>query len=616
MSKPLALAVLCLAALLPARSGISKPDPKTGPDYSPFQKRLGGDQEILHALDRLTFGPRPGDVAAIKRMGLKKWIDLQLHTDRIPENREVDKHLQPLESLRMTQADTVAQYPTQQVIRAVALGKQPLPEDPVAREAVDKQVRRLDAKREVPDDQPLEPKVPLTALLTPAQVRIVRNGSLEDRRALLESIPALKIDDFVIALNNNLRNQLLPSASPELRRKLMLANNPQQVVAADLAEGKLFRAIYSNRQLEEVLVDFWFNHFNVFLDKGNDRFMVPTYERESIRPYVLGKFRDLLEATASSPAMLFYLDNWQSVASQQPNAKQAKQNARGLNENYARELMELHTLGVDGGYTQQDIIEVARCFTGWTISQPKDGGSFTFNDRNHDKGEKVVLGVTIPAGGGKEDGEKVLDILARHPSAAAFISRELAQRFVADDPPPLLLDRMAQTFRETDGDIRAVLTTMFASKEFFSQGAYRAKMKTPFEMIVSAVRATGAKVDYAMPLANQISTWGEPLYRKLEPTGYSNVSAEWVNSSALLARMNFALQLGQNKVQGLHLDPQRFSPKPDVTAKQVLFTNASGQTLEAIGKTLNEQKKKNAKQAPNPGLIAGLVIGSPDFQRR
>jgi uncharacterized protein (DUF1800 family) len=626
MLKPLALAaLLCLTALLPARTNDPKGDPKPGPDYRQFEKKLNGDQEVLHALDRLTFGPRPGDVAAVKKMGLKKWIDLQLHPDQIPESRELDKHLQPLESLRMTQADTLAEYPTPQVIRAVALGKQPPPDDPVAREAVEKQVQRLDAKREVPDDQPLEPKVPLTDLLTPAQVRIVRTGSLEDRRALLASIPAAKIDDFVIALNNNLRNQLLPSASPELRRKLMLANNPQQVVAADLAEGKLFRAIYSNRQLEEVLTDFWFNHFNVFLDKGNDRFMVPTYERESIRPYVLGKFRDLLEATATSPAMLFYLDNWQSVAPQQPSAanakqakqtKQAKQNVRGLNENYARELMELHTLGVDGGYTQQDIIEVARCFTGWTITQPKEGGSFTFNDKNHDKGEKTVLGVTIPAGGGKEDGEKVLDILARHPSTARFISRELAQRFVADDPPPLLLDRMAQTFHDSDGDIRAVLTTMFTSKEFFSQGAYRAKVKTPFEMIVSAVRATGAKVDYAMPLANQISTWGEPLYRKLEPTGYSNVGAEWVNSSALLARMNFALQLGQNKVQGLQIDPKKFSPKPDVTAKQVLFTNASGQTLEAIGKTLNEQKKKNPKQAANPGLIAGLVIGSPDFQRR
>jgi uncharacterized protein (DUF1800 family) len=620
MVRPLAVAaLLCITALLPARPGDSKPDLKAGPDYTQFQKKLGGDQAILHALDRLTFGPRPGDMAAVTNMGLKKWIERQLHPDRISENRELEKHLQPLESLRMTQADTAARYPTQQVIRAVALGKQPLPDDPVAREAVDRQVRRLDAQREVADDKPLEPKVPLTALLTPAQIRIVRSGSLEDRRALLAAIPASKIDDFVIALDNGLRNQLLPSASPELRRKLMLGNNPQQVVAADLAEGKLFRAIYSNRQLEEVLVDFWFNHFNVFLDKGNDRFMVPTYERESIRPYVLGKFRDLLEATATSPAMLFYLDNWQSVAPQPTNTKQtkaAKQNVRGLNENYARELMELHTLGVDGGYTQQDIIEVARCFTGWSITAPKDGGSFTFNDKNHDKGEKVVLGVTIPAGGGKEDGEKVLDILARHSSTAKFISRELAQRFVADDPPPLLLDRMAQTFRDTDGDIRAVLATMFASKEFFSQGAYRAKVKTPFEMIVSAVRATGAKVEYAMPLANQISTWGEPLYRKLEPTGYSNLGAEWLNSSALLARMNFALQLGQNKVQGLQLDLKKFSAKPDVAAKQVLFTNASGQTLAAIGKTLNEQQKKNVKPVPNPGLIAGLVIGSPDFQRR
>ncbi len=329
MVRPLALAtLLSLTALLPARTPGANPDPKPNLNYGQFEKKLGGDQAILHALDRLTFGPRPGDVAVVKKMGVKKWIDLQLHPDQIPENRELDKHLQPLESLRMSQADTVAQYPTQQVIRAVALGKQPLPDDPVAREAVERQVRRLDAKLEVPDDKPLEPKVPLTALLTPAQVRIVRSGSLEDRRALLASIPASKIDDFVIALNNNLRNQLLPSASAELRRKLMLANNPQQVVAADLAEGKLFRAIYSNRQLEEVLVDFWFNHFNVFLDKGNDRFMVPTYERESIRPYVLGKFRDLLEATATSPAMLFYLDNWQSVAPQQPNAKAKQANSQ------------------------------------------------------------------------------------------------------------------------------------------------------------------------------------------------------------------------------------------------------------------------------------------------
>jgi uncharacterized protein (DUF1800 family) len=568
--------LLCSAALLAGPS-----------DYSRFEKSLAKDQQILHALDRLTFGPRPGDVAAVKKLGLKKWIDMQLHPEQIVENPELERRLQPLESLRLTQAEAFAAYPP---------------------------------KPKAASDQPAEPGASLDSLLTPEQLRIVRNGSLAARKALLASLPDSKLDDLVTALPQNLRNQLLPSAGPELRRKLMLANNPQQAVGADLAEGKLFRAIYGNRQLEEVLTDFWYNHFNVDLNKGADRFLVPTYERDTIRPHVLGKFRDLLEATATSPAMLFYLDNFQSVASQnntaqQKNAKQ-KQNTRGLNENYARELMELHTLGVDGGYTQQDVTEVARCFTGWTIDPANKGSGFTFNDRTHDKGEKHVLGGTIPAGGGMEDGEKVLDILARHPSTARFISRELAQRFVADDPPPMLVDRMAKTFEESDGDIRAVLTSMIAAPEFFSHGAYRAKIKSPFEMIVSAVRASGARVDYAMPLANQLNTWGEPLYRKVEPTGYSNAGAEWVNSSALLDRMNFGMQLGQNKFQGLQLDPKKFSTAPAATARELLFTNATGQTLEAIGKTLREQKKKNPKQGPSPGLIAGLVIGSPDFQRR
>lgn len=619
-----------------------------------FGQKLSKDQEILHALDRLTFGPRPGEVGAVKRMGLKKWIDQQLHPELIAENPELERHLKPLESLRLSQTDTYAEYPSPQLIRAVATGKQALPEDPVARAAVERQVARLDAKRQVADNEPLPPRIPLTSLLSPRQIQALRNGTIEEKRSVLASIPASKIDDFAIALQpflggggqnaakqiqakqakqakpgakgnpnpGNLRNQVLAAASPELRRKLTMVANPQQVVVADLSEGKLFRAIYSNRQLEEVLTDFWFNHFNVDLNKGADRFLVPTYERESIRPHVLGKFRDLLEATAVSPAMLFYLDNWQSTTPppQRPNAKNAKQAAkqaaRGLNENYARELMELHTLGVDGGYTQQDIIEVARCFTGWTVNQPNLGGAFTFNDRMHDKGEKTVLGVTIPAGGGQEDGEQVLDILARHPSTAMFISRELAQRFVADEPPPALIERMAQTFHDTDGDIRAVLTTMFNAPEFFSEGAYRAKMKTPFEMIVSAARATEAKVDWAMPLANQLNTWGEPLYRKVEPTGYSNLGAEWINSSALLDRMNFGMQLGQNKVEGAKVDPKKFSTSPAVTARQLLFTNASAQTLEAIGKMVGDEKKKDPKQASNAGLIAGLVIGSPDFQRR
>jgi uncharacterized protein (DUF1800 family) len=314
--------------------------------------------------------------------------------------------------------------------------------------------------------------------------------------------------------------------------------------------------------------------------------------------------------------MLFYLDNWQSVAPDVARRGRGGKQTRGLNENYGRELLELHTLGVDGGYTQKDVTEVARCFTGWTIKDPRGGSTFFYNDRVHDKGEKVVLGVTIPAGGGRDDGEKVLDILAKHPSTARFISKELAQRFVADNPPQALIDRMAKTFLDTDGDIRAVMSTMVNSKEFLSQGAYQAKVKTPFEMIVSSIRATGAQVDYAFPLAKRIEQLGQPLYRKLEPTGYSSANAEWINSAALLERMNFALDLTQNKVQGTKVDQSRFKDDPAHTERLMLFTNATAPTREAIDKAIADQKAKNPKAPPSSALVAGLVIGSPDFQRR
>ena len=470
--------------------------------------KLSKDEQVIHALNRLTFGPRAGDVEAVRKMGVKKWIDLQLHPERIVENLELAQRLAPLESLRLSQADAERNYPNPQMIRAIAAGRQPMPEDPVRRAAVERVMRRVKAGKNGADNGPLEPAVPLEQLLTRDQIRTLRTGTAEQKREVIAAIPEEKVDEVAIALPPGLRFQLLPAVDPSLRRKLMLLTAPQQLIAFDLSEGKLYRAILSNRQLEEQLVDFWYNHFNVFLDKGADRYLVPTYEREAIRPHVLGKFRDLLEATAKSPAMLFFLDNWESVgpkvgrnAQRRPNAKQP---VRGLNENYARELMELHTLGVDGGYTQKDVTEVARCFTGWTIRQPREGGDFFYNDRVHDKGEKTVLGVKIPAGGGQDDAEKVLDILARHPSTARFISKKLAQRFVADDPPQRLIDKMAKTFRDKNGDLREVMKTMLMSDEFFSQAAYRAKVKSPFEMIVSAVRATGAQVDFAFPLANQI----------------------------------------------------------------------------------------------------------------
>jgi uncharacterized protein (DUF1800 family) len=606
----LALAILCVA--VPAWTTKKKAEV----DAKRFQEKLTKDEQVLHALDRLTFGPRPGDVEIVKKMGVKKWIDLQLHPEKIAENPALEAKLAPLETLRMTQGDTEASYPTPQMIRQVAQGRQPLPDDPIARAAVERQVRRLKVKKDEKDPDPIQPAVPLEQLLSQAQIKTLRNGKPEEKKEVLAAIPQEQIDDVVIAMPQQMRNQLMPVAPETLRRKFMLSNAPQQVIAYDLSEGKLYRAILSNRQLQEQLVDFWYNHFNVFLDKGNDRFMVPSYERESIRPHVLGHFRDLLESTATAPAMLFYLDNWQSVAPDVARRGRGGKQTRGLNENYGRELLELHTLGVDGGYTQKDVTEVARCFTGWTIKNPQGGSTFTYNDRVHDKGEKTVLGVTIAAGGGKDDAEKVLDILAKHPSTAHFISKKLAQRFVADEPPPALIDRMAKTFLDSNGDIRAVMNTMLTSKEFLSQGAYQSKVKTPFEMIVSSIRATGAEVDYAFPLANRIAQLGQPLYRKVEPTGYSSANAEWINSASLLARMNFALDLTQNKVQGTKVDQARFNEDTAHTARLMLFTNPTVPTRNAIDKAISDQKTKNPKAPPSPAMVAGLVIGSPDFQRR
>jgi uncharacterized protein (DUF1800 family) len=610
----LALAVLFLAA--PAWTTKKKAEV----DAKRFQEKLTKDEQVLHALDRLTFGPRPGDVEIVKRMGVRKWIDLQLHPEKIVEDRLLEIKLAPLETLRLTQGETEASYPTPQLIRQVAQGRQPLPDDPVARAAVERQVRRIKVKKEEKDADPMDPVVPLDKLLTAAQIKTLRSGTPDQKKDVLLSISREQIDDVVIAMPRPMRNQLMPVAPEALRRKFMLSNTPQQVIAYDLSEGKLYRAILSNRQLQEQLVDFWYNHFNVYLDKGNDRFLVPSYEREAIRPHVLGHFRDLLEATATAPAMLFYLDNWESVApdfARRPGrGGVGGRSARGLNENYGRELLELHTLGVDGGYTQKDVTEVARCFTGWTIKNPQNGSTFTYNDRVHDKGEKIVLGVTIPAGGGKDDGEKVLDILAQHPSTARFISKKLAQQFVSDDPPQALIDRMARTFLDSSGDIRAVMNCMLTSKEFLSQGAYQAKVKTPFEMIVSSIRATGAEVDYAFPLATRIEKLGQPLYRKVEPTGYSSANAEWINSASLLERMNFALDLTQNKVQGTKVDQARFKDDPAHTARLMLFTNPTAPTRDAINKAIAEQKTKNPKAPASPALVAGLVIGSPDFQRR
>jgi uncharacterized protein (DUF1800 family) len=336
-----------------------------------------------------------------------------------------------------------------------------------------------------------------------------------------------------------------------------------------------------------------------------DRLLVTSYERDAIRPHVLGNFKDLLLATARHPAMLFYLDNWRSVSVARPGGRRAA----GLNENYARELLELHTLGVDNGYTQQDVTEVARCFTGWSIAGLREDPQFRFLPRMHDQKEKRVLGRVLPANGGEADGLAVIDMLAAHPATAKFISTKLAQRFVADAPPPALIQRMAATFTKTHGDLREVMRTMLKSPEFWSSSAYQAKMKMPFEMVASALRVTGAQVANPAVLQQELRSLGQPLYRKGEPTGYYPFAEEWTNSASLLTRMNFGLALAQNKVRGIRVDLGKTvgtKTNPTEIAQTLLLRPAAPETLQSIQNT----------PEITPARIAGLVLGSPEFQRR
>jgi len=620
-----------LAAVLLFAAGLSLYAKKTA---SPFSIALSSDQKIVHALNRLTFGPRPGDFEAVRKMSLRKWIDAQLHPDRIAENPLLQEKLAPLDTLRMTPMELARHYPPPQLIKAMVDGKAPYPRDPDERMMVERAARRFKSKQgQGSDAAPTLENVGLTG----EQQRTLRRGAPEEKLKVFDSLLDEQKDEVLEAMPAGARAGLFSVAPPELRRKIQKSAGPQAVITQDLAEGKLLRAIYSNRQLEQVLTDFWYNHFNVFLDKGADRYLVTSYERDVIRPHVLGKFKDLLLATAESPAMLFYLDNFQSVS---PNAlpiaarrNQQARPARGLNENYARELMELHTLGVEGGYTQRDVTEVARCFTGWSIRAPREGATFEFRERLHDNGPKIVLGHKIPPGGGIQDGLKVLDILAHHRSTARFISKKLAMRFVADNPPPSLIDKMSQTFLRKDGDLRAVMQTMFNAPEFWSEGAYRAKLKSPLEMVASAVRALGAEVDFSFPLSQQLVQLGEPLYRKQEPTGYTNAGADWVNSAALLARMNFAIALAANRIPGVKVDASRFGNAEDTNqiARALMLTDLSEQARAAIETGLQAKPDDGtaegggkrpgtrllpAQPVPKPLVIAGLMLGSPDFQRR
>ena len=479
-----------------------------------LQAAPADDAAIVHALNRLTYGPRPGDVERVKAMGLQKWIEAQLAPSRIDDGALTAK-LRHLETLTLDSETIQRDY----------AGPAMAERRKRAAEGADRNTRAAEGTE----------------------------GADKNTRAAEGAGQTTRATEGTEGSDQN-ANRMMRDPMNNVQRKA------RQVIS-DIEEAKLLRAVYSERQLEEVLVDFWFNHFNVFAGKGATRNYVSEYEREAIRPYVLGQFRDMLGATAKSPAMLFYLDNWLSSAQgaqrapralRAPRAQTAQgRRSSGINENYARELLELHTLGVDGGYTQQDIVNVAKAFTGWTI-QPRQGSGFMFVAARHERGEKVVLGQTIKAGG-IDEGERVLDIVAAHPATARHIAKKLAMRFVSDNPPAALVDRAAAKFTATRGDLREVLKVILASPEFASADAYRAKVKTPLEFVASALRATGAEVRTALPLARTLRDMGMPLYFCQPPTGYDETATTWVSAGALVARMNFAVDLSKNAVRGVRV---------------------------------------------------------------
>jgi uncharacterized protein (DUF1800 family) len=489
-------------------------------------RSLSEQEKATHVLNRLAFGPRPEDVKRVQAMGIRQYIEQQLRPELI-DDRATDNRLSSIPSIHMKADELIARYP--------------------------------------------EPQ------------QIAKQAGLPNPKAGDQNSPAARRTIQTYMMKNGLERP--------------------QLLLQELQSQKLIRAVYSERQLQEVMTDFWFNHFNVYWNKGQDKWFTTSYEMEAIRPHVFGKFKDLLMATAKSPAMLFYLDNHLSTApntratldavtaarlanpgaplspliqAAAANQAKAKGRAEGINENYGRELMELHTLGVDGGYTQKDVQNVARAFTGWTIDKQRQNAQFIFRPLMHDRGEKVVLGYTIRAGGGIEDGEKVIDILAHHPNTARFISTKLVRYFVSENPPQALVDKVAATYMKTDGDIREMLRTIFYSDEFMSPETVGQKTKSAFEYVASALRAVNGETDGGPRIAQLLGKMGQPIYQYVAPTGFPDRTDYWMSDGSVIERINFAVNLTSNKL-------------PDARVQLTNFPDAKS---------------------------AALYLGSPEFQKR
>ena len=527
-----AVVVIALAAAAPAPLGA---------------QGAAARDSAVHALNRLAWGPRPGEADRVAAIGVMAWIERQLVPERIPDD-----------TLRVRE-------------RAFT-------------------ILRVD-------------------------------GDDLARR-------------FVAARREQVTRRRAASGATEPPREPGTEAAALRRVGAETQQLAVVRAVLSERQLYEVLVDFWTNHFNVFYAKGADRYLLPAHIEETIRPHALGRFEDLLIATARSPAMLFYLDNAQSVApgtrpptppwaGRRLTAEQremvAQRMPRGLNENYARELLELHTLGVDGGYTQDDIVAVARILTGWGIERPQLGAGFTFREWAHDRGEKVVLGERFPPGQGMDEGIRLLRMLARHPATMHHLSRKLCARFVADDPPDGCVDAAVAAWRADDGDVGAVVRAIVRAPDFWAPAARRAKVKSPLEFVVSAVRATGAAPDSTLRLAQLVGRLGQPLYLQPAPTGWPEAQAEWVNAGALLARMNAAVALAAGRLPGAAIDLQAVLPHAadharfvDLVNERLLAGSMSDRTRAVILDQLREMTDPLQARA----LAVGLAIGGPEFQRQ
>ncbi len=700
------------------------------PATAPAQ--LSGPEKILHALDRLTFGPQSGDIAAVEALGLKKWFEQQLDSKAIDDSR-LDAMLAEYPAMQMSQADLQRKYPGPQTLRGMIEGRIPLPNDATERAMVNDQIafyKVARAKQETATDvtksgetkavdepsmaggqsamasegdaamigDALNRQIPASELVAEPMmtantgagyqredVERIINLPAQDRIKAILALPPADLVRFRQSLKPQQVGQMSDGMSPVQREMLVALPGSLRMVALESMESRVLRDIYSDRQLEAVMTDFWLNHFNVYVRKNqNEPYLIPSYERETIRPHALGNFEELLVATAKSPAMLVYLDNFRSVGPNSPHASRAKraqemnrngkllkQASAGLNENYGRELMELYTLGVGGGYTQTDVTNVAKVFTGWGLDRPYQGCDYKFEESRHEPGTKVVLGQTIGEAG-EGEGLQVLHMLATSPATAHFISQKLAVRFVSDNPPATLVDKMAASFLKSHGDIKTVLRTMFDAPEFWVPSVYRAKVKTPIEFVISAARASDLQVANPAGLVQALDKLGMPLYGMQTPNGYSWKQEEWVGTGALVSRMNFSLVLSANRLPGTRtswstllaktqpdLVPAAYEPGAigDASTSAVMKERHLEQIL--LGQPVSERTRTTvlgqstdssmAEQAemqfdlrpaggkgnymprgavagkgqfgpppddPQAAIMAGLLLGSPEFQRR